>query len=138
MSENTPRKARFSVGLPARSITLRFEPIEPVSVSAEIELPLLINEDGEVTHQMLRAVVGKVNECEELLGRPGVRVNDARSGVRDHRVIVVVGPNDPAGAVETCKRIADQLFAALRTVPGITIKVLSANHPGKPICEFAA
>jgi hypothetical protein len=122
VSENTPRKARFSVGLPAKSITLHFEPMVPVSdVSAEVEAPFGVNEDGERLLGTLNALVEKVNECEALFGRPGLRVNGERSGLRDGRVLVVVGPNDPTGAVETCKRIADQLFAALRTVPGITI-----------------
>jgi len=158
-----PQRKLIRVGRPAIRGTLRLEPVVPIDgpvttgplihvrrpvvrgtltfepvVTTEVELPLPGGADGGPMFETIHAVLGKLNEIEAQLGRPGVCVDGERSGVRDGKVVLVVTPNDPAGAVETCKRIADFLFAAVRTVPGVTVKVFSAESPDKPIYELAA
>ena len=79
-----------------------------------------------------------MNEVERLFGRAGVRVDGACSGVQGSEVVLVVVPNDPADEVDTCKRVADYLFAAVRTIPGVTVKVISSANPRNPLYELAA
>lgn len=148
MSQTTPRTARFSIGMPATRATLRLEPVVPPvgpgaaqPVRAEVEAPLAPAEDGGPLLGTLRGLVGKVSECEQLLGRPALAVNGDHSGVAGGKAVVSVspsGPTDPAGAVETCKRVADALFALVRTIPGATVRVVSADQPDRPIYEPAA
>ena len=160
MTEPEPRQAKCSIGYPAKRITLHFEPVTPPSgpvndgplirvrhpvaaqpVRAEVEAPLAPAEDGGPLLGTLRGLVGKVSECEQLLGRPALAVNGDHSGVAGGKAVVSVspsGPTDPAGAVETCKRVADALFALVRTIPGATVRVVSADQPDRPIYEPAA
>lgn len=111
---------------PAIRGTLTFEPVDPAAV--ELNLPVAAD-DGPRALDTLRTLVGKVNEIEALFGRAGVRVDDGRSGLREGAAVVVLAPHDPADAVATCKRVADQLFAAVRLVPGVTVRVLAADQP---------
>ncbi|WP_439631576.1 hypothetical protein [Gemmata sp.] len=137
------------VGPPAIRASVTMEPVGPAAgaeggafqtepVRAEVGAPLSGGEDGGRLLVTLRGLVGKLSECEELLGRPGLRVHGERSGVAGGRAVVSVGPSDPVGAVETCKRVADALFALVRTIPGATVRVVSVDHPDRPIYEPAA
>lgn len=88
--------------------------------------------------ETLGAVVGKMNELEALVGRAGVSVDGGRSGVRGGEVVVVLTPNDPAGAVESCKRAADQLCAHLRSFARATLRVVADDAPETPVYEVTA
>ena len=124
------------VGEPLKRVTLHFE--SPSPMIAEVEMPLPAGEDGESVLGELRSLAGKLNETESLSGRPGVWVDGARSGVRDGKIVLILLPNDPADAIETCKRAADFLFAGVRTVAGATVRVFSADDPKTPVYEPSA
>ena len=53
-------------------------------------------------------------------------------------MVVVLAPNDPSDAIETCKRVADLLFVAARKVGGVAVKVFAADEPETPVYELAA
>ena len=113
---------------------------EPAASTATVHftVPLAAGVDGERKFQTLRSLVEKVNEVEALFDRAGVWVDGTRSDVRDGEVVIVLAPNDPADALDTCKRVADYLFAASRKTPGITLKVFAADEPETPVYELAA
>lgn len=114
-------------------VRLRAEPIVPAA-TVRLALPLSAAGSGAQVFGRLHALIGKLNEIEDLGGRAGVWVDGVRSGVRDGEVVIVLAPNDPADAVETCKRIAHLLFNAS---PGVTVKVFVADAPETPVCELA-
>jgi hypothetical protein len=116
-------------------VTLMAEPATPVT-SVNLRLPLGAS-NGERMLEKMHSLIARVNEIESILDRPGVWVDGARSGVQDGNVVMVLVPHDQTNAVETCKRLADQLFAAVRTFAGVTIKVMSAENPEKPVYELA-
>ncbi|MBP3958549.1 hypothetical protein J8F10_25145 [Gemmata sp. G18] len=124
------------VGHPLKRGTLSFEPVPQVVTI--LELPLIGGEKGEHALAVLHSIVQKVNEIEALRGRAGVWVDGVRSGVREGKVEIVLAPNDPTHAVETCKRVADYLFAAARQTPGVVVKVFAADQPETPVYELAA
>ena len=107
------------------------------AATVRLTLPLAAGVDGERKFQTLRSLVEKVNEVEALFDRAGVWVDGTRSDVRDGEVVIVLAPNDPADALDTCKRVADYLFAASRKTPGITLKVFAADEPETPVYELA-
>ncbi|HEY1186693.1 MAG TPA: hypothetical protein VGE74_03500 [Gemmata sp.] len=107
----------------------------PPTATAHLHLPLVGGADGERMFQKLNAVIGKVNELESLLDRAGVWVDGTRSGVQNGTVVLVLAP-DPTDAVETCKRVADYLFAASQKGGGITVKVFAADQPETPVYEL--
>ena len=139
----TPERQRKlpRVGPPVIRASVTMEPVgtgTPQPVRAEVEAPLASAEDGGPLLGTLRGLVGKVSECEQLLGRPALAVHGERSGVANGKAVVSVSPGDPVGAVETCKRVADALFALIRTIPGATVRVVSVDHPDRPIYDPAA
>ena len=161
---NSPRQPRFSVGHPVKRGAVTLEPVVPldgpvtdrplihvrhplkrgalaleaITASVHLRLPLIGGADGERMFQTLHAVIGKVNEVEALFGRAGVWVDGELSGVQDGAVVVVLAPNDPTDGVETCKRVADYLFAAARKGAGVTVTVFAAEQPETPVYELAA
>jgi hypothetical protein len=116
-----------------KKIEMNFDPV--LSAVAVLELPLLGGENGERTFSTLNSIIQKVNEIEALGGRAGVWVDGVRSGVREGKIEIVLAPNDPTDALETCKRVAKILFSAS---PGLTVRVFAADQPGTPIYELAA
>jgi hypothetical protein len=120
-------------GPAVRVVALMSEPVEPAILEAAHPAAGGKNEVGR-----LSSFIEKLNEADSIFNRPGVRIDESRSGVRDGRVVLVLTPNDPADAVETCKRVADYLFAAIRTIPGATVRVFVADQPDKPVYELAS
>ncbi len=116
-------------------VRLMAEPVEPATLEATHPAG---TPQGEREFGTLSAFVGKMNEAEQLYNRPGVRIDAERSGVRDGKVVIVLAPNDPTDAIETCKRVADYLFAAIRTIPGATVRVMVEGQPDKPVYEMAS
>lgn len=125
------------VARPLKHVRLTFGPAAPTP-TVHLTVPLAAGVDGERKFQTLRSLVEKVNEVEALFDRAGVWVDGTRSDVRDGEVVIVLAPNDPADALDTCKRVADYLFAASRKTPGITLKVFAADEPETPVYELAA
>ena len=125
------------VGRPLKRVRLTFKP-SARTATVRLTVPLAAGADGERKFQTLRSLVEKVNEVEALFDRAGVWVDGTRSEVRDGEVVIVLAPNDPADALDTCKRVADYLFAASRKTPGITLKVFAADEPETPVYELAA
>jgi hypothetical protein len=114
------------VSRPLKRITLTFQPV--TTLEAEHTAPAAADTLG--------AFVAKLNEADALYNRPGVRIDEARSGVRDGKVVLVATPNDPRDGVATCKRVADFLFAAIRDLPGAAVKVFVADKPDEPLYEL--
>jgi hypothetical protein len=125
----------IQVGHPMKRVECHFEPVALAYL--ELALPLLPGVDGEQMFGKLNFLVGKLNEMEALFDRPGMGMDGERSGVRDRKIVIVLTPNDLADGLETCKRIADQLFAALRPVIGVTVTVIFADQPEKPVYQLA-
>ena len=107
---------------------------EPSFSSVELAFPRI---DDKPKIENLAALVERLNELEALFNRPGVTIDAERSGIRDGKTVLVVSPNDPTNAIETCKRVADFLFAIVRPITGVTVRVFSADEPGKTIYELA-
>lgn|GEM_PF-6656839 len=116
------------------SVTLRSDPPPVVTV---LELPLTSGEKGEQTFAVLNSIIQKVNEIEALFGRAGVWVDGTRSGVCEEKIEIALAPNDPTDAIETCKRLADYLFAAVRNTSGVTVKVFTKDQPDTPVYKLA-
>jgi hypothetical protein len=122
---------------PALSVVeLMAEPIPPVA-TVRLALPLAAGDDGNRMFQTLRSLIEKVNEMEALFNRAGVWVDGTRSDVQGGEVVIVLAPNDPVDALETCKRVADYLFAASRKTRGIVVTVFAADQPETPVYELA-
>ncbi len=117
-------------------VKLMAEPAAPTA-TVHLTLPLATGDDGERIFKTLHALIEKVNEMEALFDRAGVWVDGTRSDVRDGEVVIVLAPNDPTDAIDTCKRVADYLFAASRKAPGITLKVFVADKPEAPVYKLA-
>lgn len=117
-------------------VTLRSEPLTPTA-TVRLSLPLMSGDHGSRMFDTLHALVAKVNETEALFGRAGVWVDGERSGVQGGEIVIVLAPNDVADAVETCKRVADYLFAAARKTAGFTVKVFESEADA-PVYELAA
>lgn len=117
-------------------VVLPSEPVE--SAVLEAAVPPFANGEAERAYGSLSAMIGRLNDFRSLANQPGLSVDEARSGVRDGRVVLVLTPNDPTDAVETCKRVADYLFAAIRTIPGATVRVFAADRPDTPVYELAS
>lgn len=114
-------------GPPLPTVVLRGEPCAAASV--HLRRPLADGTDAEAVKERMLALAGKVNEMEVIEGRAGIRFDEARSGVRAGEVVIVLAPNDPADAIETCKRVAKILFNAS---PGVVVKVFAADEPETP------
>lgn len=133
----TPTGELIRVSGPALPlVTLMSEPPVPPA-TVRLALPFTKERDGNHLFQMLHSVIEKANEMEAFNSRAGVRVDGARSGVRGGEVVLVVAPNDPDDAIETCKRVADYLFAAARATRGVTVQVFATDAPDAPVYELA-
>jgi hypothetical protein len=118
------------VGHPLKRARLAFEPVAIMHLRR-----LLTNgADADTLTHRLYSLAAKVNEMEVIEGRLGVRIDEASSGAQAGEVVLVLVPNDPADALETCKRIANILFNAS---PGVTVKVFVADQPDTPVYELA-
>jgi hypothetical protein len=124
------------VANPVKHIEMTFEPVPPVVTV--VELPLLGEDKGEQTFASLNSIIQKVNEIEAIRGRAGMWVDGTQSGVREGKVEIVLAPNDPTDALNTCKRVARILFELLNSAAGITVKVFAADRPDAPVYELAA
>jgi hypothetical protein len=123
-------------GSPIPLIRLTDRPVPTATV--RLTLPLQTGADGEAMFQTFRTAVEKVNEVEALFGRSGVWMDGTLSHVKDGEVVIVLAPNDSSDARETCKRVADYLFAAARSAGGVRVKVFEADRPDTPVYELAA
>lgn len=136
-SEALPSELIRVKGPALSPVTLRSEPLQPTA-TVHLAVPLAAGDDGTRLFATLHSLVTKVNEVEALFNRAGVWVDGAQSDVRNGEVVIVLAPNDADDAVETCKRVADYLFAASRKVAGATVKVFTADKSEKPVYELAA
>jgi hypothetical protein len=123
------------VSRPMKSVGHPFEPVATPYI--ELGLPLSHGVDADQIYRKLNSLVRKVNEMELLFDRAGVWVDGLRSGVREGMVVIVLTPNDPADPLETCKRIADQLFATTRPVAGVLVTVRAVDQSEMPLYPLA-
>jgi hypothetical protein len=103
----------------------------------ELTLPISSEGDGKRKFELLNMAIRKLNELEAMFDRPGVCVIDGESGLREGKVVLFLAPHEATDAIETCKRLADCIFATVRTLAGAAIRVLSADSPSKPLYELA-
>ena len=124
------------VGRPLKRVGLHSE--QAALAYVELALQLVGGADGPRMFEKLNSLVVKVNEMESLFDRAGVWLDGSQSGVRDGKVVIVLTPNDPADAIETCKRVADQLFATTRPLAGMIVTVRTADQLEKPLYQLAS
>jgi hypothetical protein len=133
---STPVSERIRVQGPALPVVkLVSEPVAPIA-TVQLTLPQATGTEGERRVWTLRSLIAKVNEMEALFDRAGVCVSKADSGAGE--VVIVLTPNDPADALETCMRVAKLLFEAARKTGGVSLKVFQADKSETPVCELAA
>jgi hypothetical protein len=164
MNDYKSQQKLHRVSRPLVRGTLTFDPVEPLGGSVtdgpliratrpvvrgavtfvpvvgahiELTLPIISEDDGNKKFDLLNSAIGKLNELEALFDRPGVSVIGPQSGLLDDKVVIFIMPNEPTDAIETCKRMADWIFATVRTLAGVAIRVLSAESPDKPLYKLA-
>ena len=164
MNNSDPEPRLIHVRRPLKRIAVTFEPVVPLdgpvtdgplirldqplkrmtdtmqavpAVVTIFELPLVGGATGDQTFAVLSSIIQKVNEIETLCGRAGVWVDEARSGVREGKIEIVLAPNDPTDAIATCTRMAKILFESLDHSKGVTIRVFASDKPDTPVYELA-
>jgi hypothetical protein len=98
-------------------------------------VPVANDTDARAKFELLKSLVGRINELEAFLGRAGVELADAVPNVENGELVASFVPNDPANGVERCKRIAHYLWAAQG---GAAVRVYDAEKPEAPVFEIAA
>jgi uncharacterized protein with GYD domain len=135
---STPVSELIRVQGPALQVVkLMSEPVTPIA-TVQLTLPRVAGAEGERRVQTLRSLIEKVNEMEALFDRTGVCVSKTALSVGEGEVVIVLTPNDPTDALETCMRVAKLLFEAARKTGGVALRVFKADEPETPVCELAA
>jgi hypothetical protein len=105
---------------PVQQFTATFGPF------VRLFVPVANDTEAKAKFELLKVLVGHINEMEALQGRAGVQLIDNAPTVENGELVAAFVPNDVANGFEVCKRLAHLLWGAQ---VGSAVRVYEAEKP---------